>query len=46
MFARMDSFPAVGMIVITPDDAVVGAPFTRVEGPTSTMSATKSTALY
>ncbi len=46
IFARMELLPAVGVMVISPDDAVVGAPFTRVEGPTSTMSATRSTALY
>ena len=46
MLARTDSLPGVGVNVISPDDVIVGAPFTRVEGPTSTMSATSSTALY
>jgi hypothetical protein len=46
MLARTDSLPDVGVIVISPDDVDVGTPFTRVEGPTSTMSATRSTALY
>ena len=46
IFARIELLPAVGVMVISPDDVDVDAPFTRVEGPTSIISATRSTALY